>query len=250
MKKVFASILVIALISALFLSGCSSNDNSKENSEKSEVTYDVDLAFMPTGALSTNAILINSAMNIIETRLDLRGIKEHIVLYDESSNTINVKFNNPNDNDYDEDEIAEYLSNQALLTFRPGNSYKNTEMDSDGNLVYKTPIEETEVVLMDGSMVRKAEADINNSYNGIINNVVKVYFTDEGTELFKDITNEYKGKIISIWIDDKMITAPTVNSVISDGTAIIEGVFTAESAQDLANQIMSGSLPIALDRVE
>ena len=52
---------------------------------------------------------------------------------------------------------------------------------------------------------------------------------------------------ISIWMDDTMISAPTVNDPITDGQASITGSFTAEAAQDLADKINSGALPFALE---
>ena len=55
-----------------------------------------------------------------------------------------------------------------------------------------------------------------------------------------------QGQQISIWLDDKCLSAPTVNSVITNGRAVIEGSFTAEEATDLANTINAGSLPFAL----
>ena len=43
-----------------------------------------------------------------------------------------------------------------------------------------------------------------------------------------------------------MISAPTVNSVISDGRCSITGDFTAAEASDLANKINAGALPFKL----
>ena len=43
-----------------------------------------------------------------------------------------------------------------------------------------------------------------------------------------------------------MISAPTINSAITDGKGVIQGNFTAQSANDLAVQLRYGSLPIPL----
>ena len=58
------------------------------------------------------------------------------------------------------------------------------------------------------------------------------------------------GKKISIWMDSVMITAPTVNSVISDGKAIISGNLTGESAKELADKINSQPLALTLKLIE
>ena len=44
-----------------------------------------------------------------------------------------------------------------------------------------------------------------------------------------------------------MISAPTVNAVITDGQAIIQGSFTADTAKALADRINAGALPFKLE---
>ena len=44
-----------------------------------------------------------------------------------------------------------------------------------------------------------------------------------------------------------MVSAPSVNAVISDGKASISGNFTYESAKELADKINSGALPFSLE---
>jgi preprotein translocase subunit SecD len=50
---------------------------------------------------------------------------------------------------------------------------------------------------------------------------------------------------LAIVLDDKVITAPSINSQIND-SGIIEGGFTEESAKDLAMLLRSGALPASL----
>ena len=69
---------------------------------------------------------------------------------------------------------------------------------------------------------------------------------DEGAQKFAEATERLKGKTISIWMDDIMISAPTVNAVITDGKASITGNFTAATASELAAKIQGGALPFAL----
>jgi protein-export membrane protein SecD len=47
-------------------------------------------------------------------------------------------------------------------------------------------------------------------------------------------------------MDDQMISAPTVNTAITNGQAYIDGMANIEEASDLANKINAGSLPFAL----
>ena len=77
--------------------------------------------------------------------------------------------------------------------------------------------------------------------------VIVLEFTAEGTEKFKSLTERYTNKIISIWLDDVMLAAPTVQAPITDGQAIVSGDFTIEEATKIANQINSGTLPYPLE---
>ena len=49
-----------------------------------------------------------------------------------------------------------------------------------------------------------------------------------------------------IALDDQIISAPVVNSVITEGNAVIEGVGAIEEADELAARIKAGALPFKL----
>ncbi|NPA93621.1 MAG: protein translocase subunit SecD [Chloroflexi bacterium] len=74
--------------------------------------------------------------------------------------------------------------------------------------------------------------------------------TDKGAKIFADYTSKNVGKILGIALDGKIISAPRVNSPITDGRGVITGDFTLESANDLAIQMRYGSLPIPLKVVQ
>ena len=76
--------------------------------------------------------------------------------------------------------------------------------------------------------------------------MVYLEFTDVGTSKFASATAQMVGKTISIWMDDVMISAPTVNTAITGGTAYIDGMESFEAAKELADKINAGSLPFAL----
>lgn len=76
----------------------------------------------------------------------------------------------------------------------------------------------------------------------------------EGTKKFADGTRkatEYTdGRAqIAIILDGKVISAPSVNQVIPDGSASITGSFTYERANQLAQLIRGGALPVELKEV-
>jgi protein-export membrane protein SecD len=72
---------------------------------------------------------------------------------------------------------------------------------------------------------------------------VDLVFNDEGKKIFSDLTKRLLGKEIAIFVGGELITAPTVQAVISDGRAVITGDYTIASAQELANGINAGIVP-------
>jgi preprotein translocase subunit SecD len=71
----------------------------------------------------------------------------------------------------------------------------------------------------------------------------------DAAKTFADFTTTHVGKVLAIVLDKKVISAPTINSAITDGKGVIQGNFTAQSANDLAVQLRYGSLPIPLSVV-
>jgi len=74
--------------------------------------------------------------------------------------------------------------------------------------------------------------------------------TPEGAKIFGDHTTANVGKILTITLDKRVISAPSINNAIPDGAGTITGSFTADSANALAVQLKYGSLPIPLKVVE
>lgn len=80
--------------------------------------------------------------------------------------------------------------------------------------------------------------------------IIEFSMTDEGSTIFADHTGAHVGEYLGIVLDKTVISAPRINSAITGGSGIIEGGFTAESANALAIQLRYGSLPIPFKIVE
>ncbi|WP_243767237.1 protein translocase subunit SecD [Paenibacillus agricola] len=65
-------------------------------------------------------------------------------------------------------------------------------------------------------------------------------------EKFRKVTEKLVGKPLAIYLDERQLSAPTVNSIISDGNATISGNYTFEEAKELASTINLGALPLKL----
>jgi preprotein translocase subunit SecD len=79
--------------------------------------------------------------------------------------------------------------------------------------------------------------------------VIGFSLTPEGAPKFGNLTGPNVGRRLAIVLDNKVVSAPVINSRIDDqGT--IEGSFTPQQASDLALVLRSGSLPASLTTLE
>ena len=163
---------------------------------------------------------MNSTVNILTSRLTRQGFTEATVTR-QGNDRIRVEIPNVTD----PNEILRIIGSPAQLNFK----------DEAGN------------VIIEGAMVKNAQAA--QDENG--RPCVSFELNDEGAKLFAEGTAANLGKTISIELDGEVISAPTVNSVISGGQGqITSSSFTAEEAKTLANLILSGALPLNLSQLE
>jgi preprotein translocase subunit SecD len=78
---------------------------------------------------------------------------------------------------------------------------------------------------------------------------VGLKFNDEGKELFKEITERNQGDQVAIFLDNKIISAPTVQAVIRNGEAVINGDFSLDESKKLAQRLNAGALPVPIKLV-
>ena len=74
---------------------------------------------------------------------------------------------------------------------------------------------------------------------------VALEFNSEGGKLFDQITSRLVGLPMAIFLDEDIISAPTIITRISDGKSVITGP-TADEGRKLAIQLNSGALPVPL----
>lgn len=76
---------------------------------------------------------------------------------------------------------------------------------------------------------------------------VTLSFDDTGKKLFSEITEKNIGKRVAIFLDGNIISAPTVNTAITGGEAVISGGFTLQEAKELSMRLNSGALPVPVN---
>lgn len=78
---------------------------------------------------------------------------------------------------------------------------------------------------------------------------VALSFDDEGKKIFAELTQRNISKPIAIFLDGSPISVPTVQSVITEGRAVITGNFTLRESKLLAQRLNAGALPVPIKLV-
>lgn len=115
-------------------------------------------------------------------------------------------------------------------------------MNPDGELhpVTGLPFE----TILDGDDVRSAEAarsSFNDSWE------IGIRFSDEAGAVLGDFTRNHLDEPLAIVLDGRVLSTPIIQSEVTTEAVIQSLYFTELSAQYMAVQIGSGSLPFALD---
>lgn len=201
----------------------------------------VDVTYTPPAGIDANDDELAAAQAVIETRLISQNIADYEVYADTAKDRIIVRFPwKADETDFNPEQAIKELGETALLTFREG-----AEQDMNGAPAGITK----DTVILSGNMVTRAMAELsadNNSQSP--SPVVSLELNSEGAKNFSDATARLAGNgQISIWMDETMISAPSVQSHITDGKAVITGSGSVEEAKLLANRINAGALPFKLE---
>ncbi len=160
---------------------------------------------------------------------------------------------------YDANAVLEELGSPGSLYFIVQNDSEgnaNYSYDASSGYVLNGTIEEKIAdgsVILTGDDVKSAEAGYQQS--STLNNqepVVQLVFNSEAAEIFADATTSAAaaGESIGIYYDDHFISVPSVNSAITDGNCIIEGMESYETASELATFIRIGAINLELEELE
>lgn len=195
----------------------------------------VNVTFVPSDGYDATEEQLEAAQLVIENRLVALNVTDYELYVDNNSDSLILEFPwQSGETDFDPEAAIDEIGTTAYLTFREGSN-------ADGELI------------LDGSMIESAAAQYGPVSNGGASEYfVSLKFTDDGAKAFGDATTKLaaSGGTISIWLDDENVSTATVNTAITDGSAIItssaSNPFTQEQVVKMARQINSGALPFAL----
>ncbi len=183
---------------------------------------------------------LDSLKSNIERRVNLFGISEAAVQLSTQGTDHRLVIELPGIEDVS--QAINLIGKTAQLSFR-GEDTKVTEATSSATFVKAFPFDTG----INGSHLVKASVQLNPNNS---QPEVSLEFNQEGTKLFADATQKYLNKRIAIFLDDLPITYPTVQSVIPDGKAVINGNFDIKTAKELSAQLNAGALPLSINLIQ
>ncbi len=167
----------------------------------------------PEGSTANFDQLVEGTMQIIQARLSDKGFNEANV---QRIGADGIRVEIP---DVQDDTVLDLIGAAAKLEFK----------DPSGN------------TFMTGDMVQNASYFYSEG-----DHQIAFTLTDEGTKTFADMTAANIGRKLSIYLDDELLIAPTVQTAITNGSGVINGLGSAERATSIAAKIQSGALPLEL----
>ncbi len=180
---------------------------------------------------------LDAVKTIIEQRMVSKNITDYEAYTDPANNQVIVRFPWASTTETPEEAVKE-IGQTAMLAF-----YIGSETDDEGKPTGK--------LVLDGNDVESAEAmyQIVDETTQQYEYVVALDLKDSGKSAFSSATKQQAANkgTISIWLDDQMISNPTVNNHIENGEAVITGSATYEEAKELADLITSGALPFEIE---
>jgi len=198
----------------------------------------VDVTFSPPEGYDATDEEMSAAESIIKVRLVSQNITDYEVYTDYAKDRIIVRFPWKSDEkNFDPQQAIKELGATAQLTMREG-----ADVDESGLPTGTTKSN----IILEGKDIESAKMMLNQQTNLP---VVQLILKDSGKKAFADATTRLalSHGIISIWMDNTLISYPQVNDPITDGQATISSSsFTAEEAKTLADRINAGALPFEL----
>jgi preprotein translocase subunit SecD len=183
---------------------------------------------------------LESAREVIERRVNLFGVSESVVQTSKVGDSRRILVDLPGIKNAS--DAADLVGRTAQLEFKELVTIESTES--------ATPSSEFVSTGLTGKDLKKASVSFGQGQSTDGSPVVQLEFNAEGAKKFAEITKRNIAKPLAIFLDEQLVQAPTVNTEILDGNAIISGGFTVDSAKQAAVQLNAGALPVPIKIIE
>ena len=180
-----------------------------------------------------------ASRNIIERRINFFGVSEPEVYLLKEGNSYRVSVDIPGNKN--PQQAIDQIGKTAQLEFREYEIRVEQQGTESAQIPYFKPTK------LNGQYLQKASL-VFDQQSG--KPQIGLKFNKQGAKLFAEITAQNVQKPLAIFLDEELLTAPTVQQAIKDGNAVITGEFTIEEAKALINSLNAGALPAPIKLVE
>lgn len=185
---------------------------------------------------------LTGVRDVIERRVNAFGISEPLIQTNKVGEEYRVIVELAGVQD--PDEAKELIGQTPLLDFRREGNIEDLNINVENQAqITGDFFEKTE---LSGKNLKRATVNFD-QVTGTPQ--ISLEFDKEGSDLFAKITKENIGKRLAIYLDNVPISAPVVQSEITNGQAVITGSFTIDEAKQLVRDLNSGALPVPIELI-
>lgn len=184
---------------------------------------------------------LESAKNVMDRRVNFLGVAEPIVQTSIAQDHYRIIIELPGITDVD--QAIAVIGTTAQLEFREFTD----EAFASGSATPSSLLAITKPSGLNGKDLKRANI-VYSTTDG--KPQVGIEFTPEGGKKFEELTRKLIGKELAIFLDDMLVSYPTISQEIIGGSAVITGQFTPEEAKALSVQLNAGALPVPVSVVE
>jgi len=202
---------------------------------------------------SADALLTNM-VSIVRSRVDKLGVSEPLI-QKQPPDRIVVQLPGINDPQRAIDVIGKTAQMEIRLLPEniqplpdPNDSTNTLFQDAGGNLVPPAEVRKQSMLVVSGNDLKPtSQATFDQSGNPAVTFELK----GAAAKKFGQFTAQYTKRYMPIFMDNKCISAPTINEPILGGNGQISGGYAnMDEARDMALLLNSGALPAPIDVVE
>ncbi len=221
-----------------------------------DATGDFQIALTPQATQQETTNAVAQSIEIIRRRIDLLGTKEPDIRQEGAAR---IAIEAPGESD--PEKLKNVIGQTAKLTFQ----MVDETIGQNGELPDATTIVPPDDVILpdedrggagylvvkkrisvDGAMLTHAQQGFDQNGSA----VVEFRLNGAGAHRFGQVTTENVGHRFAIVLDNKVISAPVIQTPIIGGEGQITGNFSIDSANQLALLLNSGALPAPLRVIE
>lgn len=184
---------------------------------------------------------LNNLASVFRNRIDELGVAEPTI---QTSGTSKIIVELPGIKNIDQ-AVDKIGSTYELVFMEEGTAEDGVQLNDyyEPSFTYPKYWKKSD---LNGRQLKTAEYTFQSSSQNNVQSepIVTIKFDSTGKEKFAELTKRNVQKQIAIVLDNKIVTAPTVQAELTNGDAVITGSKDIKAAQELAKRLNEGMLPV------